>query len=470
MKSAWLNSGEIPKIHLVNDRIETDSIMRKQLLLLASCLLAFTWATSQVTYDNFENERRVYYDFVHGNLDQFSANPSATGANTSEVCGKYIRNSAEQYDVLVILPGGLMNDVSSYLSGTKTMSVMVYSPAAGIPVQITLEDSAAAGPTNYPTGRHSVYLATTTVANQWETITFAFDNRPDASVSNTAVTSLILLFNPGTNTNATYYFDNLMGPEFNDPCAGVVQSPLTEFEDFDCHRNLFYEYRQGWLNEEPNPVTTGANTSPYAGKYTRNPDISGTDVIVSRFASTLDLTTDNQVKMMVYGDTANVVLSLQDGTNEVLAVTARITTPNVWQELTFDFSPATNYVGIDHAVILFDPGSLDFDIFWFDNFRLNGIELVGTDDAQVATLAHAGIAPNPSNGLVKLDFSLRKSADVQWTICDLQGRKLLAAQAGRLGAGSHMLPVDGSALAPGVYLWTLQVDGSQQTGKLVITQ
>ncbi len=444
--------------------------MRKQLLLLALCFLATTWASAQVTYDNFENQRRVYYDFVHGTLDQFSSNPDTAGANSSEVCGKYIRNAAEQYDVLVIVPGGLMNDVSGYVSGTKTMSVMVYSPAAGIPVQITLEDSAAAGPTNYPTGRHSVYLATTTVANQWETLTFAFDNRPDPSVSNTAVTSLILLFNPGTNTNATYYFDELMGPEFNDPCAGIALDPLTEFEDFDCHRNLFYEYRQGWLTEEPNPVTSGANTSPYAGKYARNPDISGTDVIVTRLAGTLDLTTHNQVKMMVYGDTANVVVSLQNGTTEILAASARITQPNTWEELTFDFSPITNYVGIDHAVVLFDPGSIDFDIFWFDNFRLNGFQLVGTENAQNAPLVHAGMFPNPTNGRASLDFSLRKSAEVQWSLRDLQGRTLLSQTAGRMGAGSHTLPLDATTLAPGVYMWTLQVDGSQQSGKLVIAQ
>jgi Secretion system C-terminal sorting domain len=446
------------------------NIMRKQLLLLAASLLGFTGAWSQVTYDNFENERRVYYDFVHGTLDQFSANPSATGANTSELCGKYIRNAAEQFDVLVILPGGVMNDVSPYLNGTKTMSVLVYSPAAGIPVQITLEDSAAAGPTNYPTGRHSVYLATTTVANQWETLTFTFDNRPDPSVSNTAVTSLILLFNPGTNTNATYYFDNLMGPEFADPCAGVSPAPLLEFEDFDCHRNLFYEYRQGWLTEEPNPVTTGANTSPYAGKYARNPDLNGTDVIVSRFAGTLDLTTHNQVKMMVYGDTANVIVSLQNDTTEIMAATARITTPNTWQELTFDFSAITNYVGIDHAVILFDPGDPAFNIYWFDNFRLNGFQLLGSEQGISSALTHATLSPNPSQGNATVDLSLQRSAEVRLSIQDLQGRRLMEPFTGKMSPGSHKLPIDASTLAPGVYLWTLLVDGSAQSGKLVITR
>jgi Secretion system C-terminal sorting domain len=444
--------------------------MRKQLQLFAFCLLAFSWATAQVTYDNFENQRRVYYDFVHGTLDQYSANPNNTGANTSEVCAKYIRNAAEQFDVLVIIPEGLMNDVSGYVSGTKTMSVKVFSPAAGIPVQITLEDSAAAGPTNYPTGRHSVYLATTTVANQWETLTFAFDNRPDPSVPNTAVTSLILLFNPGSNTNATYYFDDLMGPEFNDPCNGVALAPLTQFEDFDCQRNLYYEYRQGWLTELANPLPNAINTSPYAGQYARNPDISGTDVIVTRLGGTLDLTANNQVKMAVKGDTANVVVSLQDGTTEILAVSARITQPNVWQELTFDFSQITNYVGIDHAVVLFNPGSPNFDTFWFDNFRLDGFQAVGTADAQPSPLAAASLSPNPSLGRATLDCSLRKAADVQVSLTDLQGRTLMEPFAGRLGAGSHKIAVDASKLAPGVYVWTLRAEGRQQSGKLVITQ
>ena len=48
------------------------------------------------------------------------------------------------------------------------------------------------GPTNYPTGRHSIYLGTTTVANEWETIELTFDSKPDPSMSD-GLTSLILL-------------------------------------------------------------------------------------------------------------------------------------------------------------------------------------------------------------------------------------------------------------------------------------
>ena len=57
------------------------------------------------------------------------------------------------------------------LAVDKTMSVDVFSPMPGLPVQITLEDSSLAGPTNYPTGRHSVYLGSQQQqTNEWETI------------------------------------------------------------------------------------------------------------------------------------------------------------------------------------------------------------------------------------------------------------------------------------------------------------
>ena len=67
-----------------------------------------------------------------------------------------------------------------------------------------------AGPTNYPVGRHSIYLGVTTTANQWETINLTFDSQPDAAMSDVGLTSVILLFNGGTNTGDIYYFDKYM--------------------------------------------------------------------------------------------------------------------------------------------------------------------------------------------------------------------------------------------------------------------
>ena len=135
-----------------------------------------------------------------------------------------------------------MFDVSDYISGAKKMKIDVYSAAVGIPIQITLEDSTTATPTNYPTGRHSEYIGVTTVANQWETVELVFNGQPDTSLSNIGVTSIILLFNPATNTDDTYYFDNLMGPEVNGPCNGFVSNPQSDFQDWDCNWNINFGY------------------------------------------------------------------------------------------------------------------------------------------------------------------------------------------------------------------------------------
>ena len=205
------------------------------LLLLIFPLIS----SSQILWDNFEDTRVGYYEFVHGGFTDRLENPMpSSSVNSSELCAQYVRNPGETYDVIVIVSNGLFLDLTDYLDGTKKMSLDVYSPAPGIPLQITLEDSAIAGATNYPDGRHSIYTATTTVTNEWETIEFEFDSRPDNTVPDGNVTSLILLFDIGNNTNDTYYFDNLYGPEFDNQCDDQATDTNTELADWDCNWNI----------------------------------------------------------------------------------------------------------------------------------------------------------------------------------------------------------------------------------------
>ena len=247
--------------------------------------------SSQVLWDDFEQNRIGYYEFTHGGMTTRYANPDVSSpVNSSSTCAQYVRNPGELWDVIVIVGNGPMEDVSDYVSEAKTMSVDVFSPAPGIPVQITLEDSSLAGPTNYPTGRHSIYLGQTTATNEWETIDLTFDSRPDAAMSDVGLTSVILLFNGGTNTQDIYYFDNLYGPEFNNQCAGITPNPTKDLADWDCNWNLGmcpsatacadYDYMSGWLNQAYNPEINSINTSKYCGEYTRNPDANGEDIFI----------------------------------------------------------------------------------------------------------------------------------------------------------------------------------------------
>ena len=107
--------------------------MKNYIFLIALFILP-NFLFSQVMWDNFEDTRIGYYEFVHGGMTTRYANPNMTSfVNTSSTCAQYVRNPGELWDVLVIIANGPMADVSDYVNGTKTMSVDVYSPAAGIP-------------------------------------------------------------------------------------------------------------------------------------------------------------------------------------------------------------------------------------------------------------------------------------------------------------------------------------------------
>ncbi|MCB0625754.1 MAG: hypothetical protein KDC43_18010, partial [Saprospiraceae bacterium] len=220
----------------------------------------------------------------------YNGNPDQSGANTSLVAAAYTRNPAEAFDVIIL--DGLMADLSDYVSGAKQLSIDVWSPAAGKTVQITLENSTLAMPANFPTGRHSVYLATTTVANQWETLTFNFDNQPDPSVSSTSVDRIVLLFDPNTNNADTYYWDNLRAPELaDDPCDGVAPDDMV-LQDFECNQSTYFTFSHAGVNfrRVDNPDPNGMNNSDYVGSYIRNGGEEN-DVIVGRLASPLAIGT-----------------------------------------------------------------------------------------------------------------------------------------------------------------------------------
>ena len=172
------------------------------IFLLATVII--NSAIGQTIWDDFDNPENIVYNYYDGTgFDQSFPNPSTMGANSSLLCAQYIRNGGVTYDVIVIDPAGSNNleNVSDYISGIKELSIKVYSPSPGLTVQITLEDKNVATGTNYPSGRHSEYIATTTATNDWETLTFSHTNTPDVSVSDTSVNRLILLFEPNTSNS-----------------------------------------------------------------------------------------------------------------------------------------------------------------------------------------------------------------------------------------------------------------------------
>ena len=446
--------------------------MKNFCYMMIILLLPF-FSSSQILWDNFEETRIGYYDFVHGGMTTRMDNPLANNINSSELCAQYVRNPGETYDVIVIIANGPFLELTDYINGTKKMSVDVFSPGPGIPLQITLEDSSIAGATNYPDGRHSIYTGTTTATNEWETIEFEYDSRPDNSVADIDVTSLILLFDIGNNTNDTYYFDNLYGPEFDNQCNGLTTDPSVDFSDWDCNWNLrfcpsntacnSYDYISGWLNQKYNPNNTGINTSKYCGEYTRNPDSNGEDVLVSYFANgNLDLSMNKYFNFKLYGPPRPIYISFQDAAgSEIFAYNSALLSNNEWQQFSVDLSTVSTS-SISRFVLFLDQGVVNWDTYFLDDFNLSSVELSLLDSEDEEKF---NIYPNPVDQQLNIDF--KDNNEKNLVIYDLQGRSLLSLN---IAGTTYNTSLNVSKFNTGIYFLQIESESGLYTKQIQIVR
>ena len=350
------------------------------------------------------------------------------------------------------------------------MTVDVFSPAVGIPLQITLEDSAIAGATNYPDGRHSIYTATTTVANEWETIEFTFDSQPDNTVPDENVTSLILLFDIGNNTNDTYYFDNLYGPEFDNQCANANIDANVDFADWDCSWNLgicpsaspcaHYDYISGWLNHAYNPDPNSINESKYSGEYTRNPNPIGEDVLIAYFSSgVLDLSVNTYFNFKLYGPPRPIYISFQDANNnEVYAFNSVLSSNNQWQQFTVDLSSVSTQ-NIERFVLFLDQSVVNWDKYFLDDFHLSSVPL----DIKYFELSdNVNVFPNPVNNLLNVS-SVDNISSI--SVIDIHGKSLAASSFLKENKQAN---IDISFLNSGIYFVKILIQDRVITKKIKV--
>ena len=159
------------------------------------------------SFENFDDPANVTLQSATGTLTEV-ANPDPSGVNTSALSGEYVRNSGEQYDTL-FYDTTAIPDASVYSSEQERFSMDVYTAApVGTDVIIQLEDSSVATSSNYPSGRHSRYVATTTTQNAWERLTFTLIDQPDGSAADNGVDDIVILFAPNGFTGDVFTFDN----------------------------------------------------------------------------------------------------------------------------------------------------------------------------------------------------------------------------------------------------------------------
>ena len=256
---------------------------------------------------------------------------------------------------------GFSSPVALTATSTK-MSVMVYSPAAGLDVKLKLDDHTR------PNAGFSVETdVLTTAANQWQTLTFDFSKpaagTPAWSASNTYDLASIFFDFGNTGTGSVFYFDNviLLPPPFAQINLPVTfEDPKVDYTVTDFGGNV------STLTADP---TNSANHVIKSTKTAGAQTYAGTTIGTSSgFASLIPLTSVAQkMTVKVYSPAAgiDVKLKLDDHTrpNAGFSVETDVltTVANQWETLTFDFSKPASGTPVWSASNKYDLASIFFD-------------------------------------------------------------------------------------------------------------
>jgi hypothetical protein len=418
--------------------------MKKTLLTIAISLAFFINVNAQETWDDFDNTTKVNYIYWTGELTRGYDNPNTTGINPSAKIAHYWRNDQAEYDFIVIDPSGttVVADVSVFLNSSKKMSMKLYTDAPiGTPVQISLENKGkAAG--DYPAGRHSVYTAITKVQDNWEEIEFEFTFQPDASVLNTEIDRMVILFNPGVAAEHLYQFDDLKGPDFFDPCGNITKD-FSIIDNFECQRNLNYLFFNGSFYPEDNPLTNGINTSEKAGFFKKYGNPPNDGAFGGDLMEPFNTEEYNTAKIQLYSaaPAQNFIVIFREGSTEHLKKDLVTQSTAAWQEYTIDLSSIPSTASVNNLVLLLNPGSPTEDFIYLDNFTL--FKDGGSSINQLSA-AKTTVFPNPTAGL----FNIQSNENIaSIAIIDNLGRKINTKHATNIASAN----VDLSGLESGFY-------------------
>ncbi|MDX1592092.1 MAG: hypothetical protein R3283_09015 [Balneolaceae bacterium] len=309
-----------------------------------------------------------------GTSSQIIADPT-DGSNN--VAATIKSNTAETFAGTTL--GGTIGfvDPLPFTSTETTMSVRVWSPTAGTPVRLKVED--AGDPTI------SVETETlTTVASQWETLVFDFSNEATGTAAlnlSSSYNLATIFFNFGTAGSdageQTYYWDNV---EFGGDSGGggggnaIIELPLT-FEDDIAWADAITNFEGGDLTVVDNPDQNG-NTSAKVARMIKGAGATFAGSIIT-LTDNIDFTAGTDFTISVWAPRPNTTMlfKIENETDPNLSYEQELTIAESqqWVDITFDMSGANQSNTYKKLVFIFDngtagDGSADYT-WYFDNIN-----------------------------------------------------------------------------------------------------
>ncbi len=292
--------------------------------------------------------------------------------NASNKVKKTVKpNGAETWaGVTIGTANGFASAIPLTASATK-MAVDVYSPAAGIPVRLKIEDRNNGG-------RSVEAQVNTSTANGWETLVFDFSNQ----VAGTAALNLSytydkasIFFDFGTaGSGKIFYWDNVV---FGDPNQTAVLGIPMNFES-SLITYSFTDFSGATASVANNPLSAGINTSAKVGKMIKGAGDPWAGSYLT-LPNPIDFSVKKTFKVKVFSPRvgAKLLLKVENALNGNINFDKEVATTkaNEWEELTFDYSAINTANSYHKIVLIFDlgtvgDGSANFT-YYFDDIKLN---------------------------------------------------------------------------------------------------
>jgi PKD repeat protein len=315
---------------------------------------------------NFENtDLNFAWGGFGGANPAIVANPDVAEGNMSARVVELNKTSGSEVWAGAFMP---LEGPVDFSASTKIF-VNVWSPRAGIPVILKLEDAVDA----------DIFVeqtATTTVANGWHQMEFEFNGTGNLTLPYEKV---VIFFDFGTaGMDENFYFDDIsLDPDGSGGGGGggdgdVLALPL-DFQNTTA-TYTFNGFGGGNAEVIDNPDANGTNTSSRVAALTKN---AGSEVWAGVFidvADAIDFSGGQTMKLKVWSPVANapILLKLEnpDNPDDNVEVTVNTSGANEWEELTFDFAGIEAFPNIKRVVLFGNFGTAGTgETYYFDDIR-----------------------------------------------------------------------------------------------------
>jgi hypothetical protein len=299
----------------------------------------------------------INYNFINfgGASVQVIANPDPTGANTSANVAEFFKEPGAEIFAGTVL---VLNDPIDF-SNTQALAIKSWAPTAGLTVKLKLENA------DDNTISEEIDV-TTTVANEWETLTFDFSG---ADLTQ-EYSKVIVFYDFGNTGNGdTFYFDDIEQVE-----PPGVELPV-DFENPNLNYGIFgFEGADSALEANPDP--TGINTSATVLRTIKTNGAQFFAGTIVQLDQPIDFSTTSSIAIKTYSPKMGIPIRLKLENADASAfveLDATNTVVNEWEEVVWDFTGMDLSPEFVKVIVFFEfvvdlPG--DGSTYYYDDIRL----------------------------------------------------------------------------------------------------